>query len=141
MVKAPSSAAIEEYRKRILTNPETFRRQLEKVREELRSRCELFFIERDLTIADESQDKDQGDRDLEKLDRLIMSFGQRIEAIDETLDADEEAQKELFKLGRKDRRSKDKEQRKDRAAKAKALTDPIVPVDGQEEGEEEEEDA
>ena len=148
MVRPNRVAAIEKYREALLTNPETFRAKLEKVREDLRDRSELLFIERDLSEADPLPEHEEGDgaaaareerreKELEQIDNMIISIGQRIEAIDEVLAADKKSQAELFTLGKKAKARREKQLKAKRGKDVKTLTDPVVPIEGEEEAENE----
>ena len=146
MVRPNRAAAIEKYREALLTNPETFRAKLEKVREDLRDRSELMFIERDLSEADPIPDPvDENDqvaiaheerraRERQQIDNMIISIGQRVEAIDEVLAADKKSQKELFTLGKKGKAHREKQLKAQRGKDVKTLTDPVVPVEEEGEG-------
>ena len=143
MVRPNRAAAIEQYREKLLTNPETFRTKLEKVREDLRERSELIFIEHDLSAADvppEDETEAQAERrktEKKQIENMIISIGQRIEAIDETLEEDKKSQKNLFGLGRKAKAHRERQLKQKRGEAVKTLTDPVVPVeDEEEEGEE-----
>lgn len=146
MVRPNRAAAIEQYREKLLTNPETFRTKLEKVREDLRERSELIFIEHDLSAADtppEDETEAQAERrstEKKQIENMIISIGQRIEAIDETLEEDKKSQKNLFGLGRKAKAHREKQLKAKRSEDVKTLTDPVVPVEDEETPEEEEND-
>jgi hypothetical protein len=143
MVRPNRAAAIEKYREKLLTNPDTFRAKLEKVREDLRDRSELMFIDRDLADADNIEDLSEAqierrDKELTSMDNMIISIGQRVEAIDEVLAADKKSQAELFTLGKKAKAHREKQLKEQRGMDVKTLTDPVVPVEGEEETQENE---
>ena len=125
MVKRADPKLIEQYREAMLTNPESFKQKLTEIREKLRSQAEGIFIDRDLTLIDETMSKEQKKVTLERLDAWIISIGQRIDAIDETLSDDAEAQASLMGLNRTQRRAKDKALGKKRQAKAQEAVEPL----------------
>lgn len=91
MTKRATPKAIAEYREKLLTNPVTFGQRLQQVREDLRARSEVLFIDRDLTEADKAIDEDARTTELDRLDEMILRVGARIDDLDKQIEAHNKA--------------------------------------------------
>ncbi len=91
MTKIATPKAIEAYREKLLTNPATFGQQLRRVRENLRERSEVLFIDRDLTATDKAVDEETRTAEFERIDEQILRVGARIDDLDDQIEAHNKA--------------------------------------------------
>ena len=102
MTRQATPKAIEEYRTKLLTNPVTFGARLRAVREDLRARSEVLFIDRDLTADDQAVDEEGRTAEFERIDAQILRVGARIDDLDAQIEAHNKAHPDaelLAKIG------------------------------------------
>lgn len=131
MAKLPPAELLEHYRQTILTNPETYKRQLEAAREELRQKGEMFILNRDLAEADEHMPAAEKQMEIDRLDTLIGSVGERIEWINGALEAHAAGVDAMMGFSRAERRRRERaarspEAREERAETLRTANDPLV---------------
>ena len=91
MTRQATPKAIAEYREKLLTNPVTFAARLRAVREDLRARSEVLFIDRDLTADDQAVDEETRTAEFERIDEQILHVGARIDDLDKQIEAHNKA--------------------------------------------------
>jgi hypothetical protein len=91
MTRQATPKAIEAYREKLLTNPVTFGARLRAVREDLRARSEVLFIDRDLTADDKAVDEEGRTAEFERIDEQILRVGARIDDLDQQIEAHNKA--------------------------------------------------
>lgn len=93
--KQAAQTEIDKYREKLLTNPVTFATRLDAVREDLRQRSEVLFIDRDLTEHDVSIDDDVRQTETDRIDEMILRVGKRIDDLDAQIAAHKKAHPDL----------------------------------------------
>lgn len=115
MPKTPTAETIERYREMLMTNPDTYKAELQRIREEFRQRAEPVFIQLDLDKKDKQMSEIEKKIAIKNSEEMICRLGDRVEWIDEKLADAEESQANLMGLNRPQRRRVEKNLRKGRA--------------------------